>query len=385
MRGSAARSACAKGHRGGGATYILPGLVEANESSIPILAINTDVSVSSRGHFTLTELDQRALMKPLTKWNAVLDRSVDIPRIFRQAFEADDHRPSGRGAHRAAVRRAERPGRAQPMSGPTRRSVRFRRAGSHPTRPWWSSPPRLLREAKNPLFICGGGVVLSGAEGELATRGKPVCAGRHHHQRQGLDRRALLPVGGRGRLERRHARDARGGRCRGRGGVRRLPRRLGDHRALAPSGAGQGAHHPYRRRPRGAGHQLQGRRAARRRCAALPRRSERSARGLHARRRPLVRRSAEAGQIRKVRGLGALGRHADQPRTSGFRIERMPGPRCHRRRRSGDALPIPFRLLRGARHRPALFLQPRARRARLCDGGVDGRARRRGRRSRPWR
>src|SRR4051794_17070183 len=76
-----------EGPSGGGATYILPGLVEANESSIPVLAINTDISVSSRGRFTLTELDQRALMKPLTKWNAVIDRSTDIPRVFRKAFE----------------------------------------------------------------------------------------------------------------------------------------------------------------------------------------------------------------------------------------------------------------------------------------------------------
>src|ERR1700731_2222946 len=75
-----------EGPSGGGATYILPGLVEANESAIPVLAINTDISVSSRNRFTLTELDQRALMKPLTKWNAVLDRAADIPRMFRAAF-----------------------------------------------------------------------------------------------------------------------------------------------------------------------------------------------------------------------------------------------------------------------------------------------------------
>src|SRR3954468_24753678 len=71
-----------EGPSGGGATYILPGLVEPNESSIPVLAINTDISVSSRGRFTLTELDQRALMRPLTKWNAVLDRPADIPRVL---------------------------------------------------------------------------------------------------------------------------------------------------------------------------------------------------------------------------------------------------------------------------------------------------------------
>src|SRR4051794_22415271 len=77
-----------EGPSGGGATYLLPGLVEANESSIPVLGINTDISVSSRGKFTLTELDQRSLMRPLTKWNSVLDRGADIPRTFRKAFEA---------------------------------------------------------------------------------------------------------------------------------------------------------------------------------------------------------------------------------------------------------------------------------------------------------
>src|SRR3990172_5946910 len=61
-----------EGPSGGGATYILPGLAEANESSVPVLAINSDISVAARGRFTLTELDQRALMRPLTKWNAGL-------------------------------------------------------------------------------------------------------------------------------------------------------------------------------------------------------------------------------------------------------------------------------------------------------------------------
>jgi acetolactate synthase-1/2/3 large subunit len=62
-----------EGPSGGGATYILPGLAEANESSSPVLAINSDVSVSGRGRFVLTELDQQALFRPVTKWNAVID------------------------------------------------------------------------------------------------------------------------------------------------------------------------------------------------------------------------------------------------------------------------------------------------------------------------
>src|SRR5580765_3706396 len=75
-----------EGPSGGGATYILPGLAEANESSVPLLCINSDISVAARGRYTLTELDQGALMRPVTKWNAVLNRAEDLPRIFRAAF-----------------------------------------------------------------------------------------------------------------------------------------------------------------------------------------------------------------------------------------------------------------------------------------------------------
>src|SRR5262250_3701304 len=47
-----------EGPSGGGATYILPGVVEANESSIPVLCFTSYISVSARGRFALTELDQ---------------------------------------------------------------------------------------------------------------------------------------------------------------------------------------------------------------------------------------------------------------------------------------------------------------------------------------
>src|SRR5690349_10417637 len=52
-----------EGPSGGGATYILPGLAEANESSVPLLCINSDISIGARGRYTLTELDQGALMR----------------------------------------------------------------------------------------------------------------------------------------------------------------------------------------------------------------------------------------------------------------------------------------------------------------------------------
>jgi acetolactate synthase-1/2/3 large subunit len=157
-----------EGPSGGGATYILPGLVEANESSVPVLAINTDVSVSSRNRFTLTELDQRALMKPLTKWNAVLDRAADIPRTLRAAFEA---MTSGRpgAAHIALpfdVQNAPVE-RAEVWADPSLGAFPSRRVAPDPFLVELAA--KLLRQARNPLVICGGGVVLSGAEDALAS------------------------------------------------------------------------------------------------------------------------------------------------------------------------------------------------------------------------
>src|SRR5256712_4226982 len=164
-----------EGPSGGGATYILPGLVEANESSIPVLAINTDISVGSRNRYTLTELDQRALMKPLTKWNAVLDRAADIPRVFREAFEA---MTSGRpgSAHIALPYDVQTapvdPGDlwADPSLGvyPSRRTA--------PDPEMVTLGAKLLRSAKQPLFICGGGVVISRAEAELSELAEKLSA-----------------------------------------------------------------------------------------------------------------------------------------------------------------------------------------------------------------
>src|SRR5262245_106676 len=164
-----------EGPSGGGATYILPGLVEANESSILVLAINTDVSVSSRGKYTLTELDQKALFKPLTKWNTVLDRAADIPHVFRKAFDA---MTTGRpGAAHIALPYDVQNGpveRKEIWADPTLGVFPSRRTAPDPF--FVELAAKLLRKAKTPLFICGGGVVLSGAEAELAALAETLSA-----------------------------------------------------------------------------------------------------------------------------------------------------------------------------------------------------------------
>ena len=157
-----------EGPSGGGATYILPGLVEANESSIPILAITSDVSVNSRGHYPLTELDQESLMRPLTKWNAVISKSEMIPDMIRTAFrKMTTGRPGS--AHLGLPIDVQR-GEVNPNQ--------IWADKKHATYPAYPQGPDLnalqdfleaILSSKFPIIICGGGVVLAGATKELKT------------------------------------------------------------------------------------------------------------------------------------------------------------------------------------------------------------------------
>lgn len=155
-----------EGPSGGGATYILPGVVEANESSIPILAVTSDISVGGRGRFSLTELDQEALFRPLTKWNQVIDRAADIPKTVRAAFaQMTSGRPGAAhiglpyDAQRGTVDEAELWGDPSLGAYPSRRFA--------PDPVAVAAAAELLLAARKPLFIVGGGVIIAGAEAEL--------------------------------------------------------------------------------------------------------------------------------------------------------------------------------------------------------------------------
>ena len=160
-----------EGPSGGGATYILPGVVEANESSVPLLAITSDISVSARGRFTLTEIDQAALFRPATKWNAVIDRSVDIPRMLRAAFRAmTTGRPGAahiglpfdvqNGAVDEADVRADPRSRRRVVPDPE--SIR--------------AAADAIASASAPLFICGGGAMTAGGEAALLRLAEAIGA-----------------------------------------------------------------------------------------------------------------------------------------------------------------------------------------------------------------
>jgi acetolactate synthase I/II/III large subunit len=156
-----------EGPSGGGATYILPGLVEANESSIPILAITTDVATTSRGRYPLTELDQVALMRPLTKWNASIDNAAKLPEMVRAAFRAmTTGRPGS--AHIAlpfdTQKNATNP--SDVWADPRHTTFPTERAAPDPDAIF--AAVEALLSARSAIAICGGGPVIAGAEAELS-------------------------------------------------------------------------------------------------------------------------------------------------------------------------------------------------------------------------
>ena len=168
-----------EGPSGGGATYLLPGLAEANESSVPVLGITSDVSVGARGKFPLTELDQQALYRPLTKWNTTIDRVDQIPHAVRSAFRA---MTTGRpGATHICL--------PYDVQKHTLDPADVWAQPGHDHYPAYRSAPdpaavaeaadRLVA-ARSPVLICGGGVLISGASAALdalaTLLNAPVCS-----------------------------------------------------------------------------------------------------------------------------------------------------------------------------------------------------------------
>ena len=156
-----------EGPSGGGATYLLPGIVEANESSIPVLGITTDIATTSRGRYTLTEIDQEALYRPLTKRSEVIDRADRLPEAVRRAFRA---MTTGRpGAAHLGLPFDVQYGEVAAESVWADEEL-----GRYPARrvaPHADAVKRAaaaLAAAQMPMFVCGGGVVIANAENELA-------------------------------------------------------------------------------------------------------------------------------------------------------------------------------------------------------------------------
>jgi acetolactate synthase-1/2/3 large subunit len=156
-----------EGPSGGGATYIIPGLAEANASSIPVIAFTSDTPLEAEGRNVLTELNQGALFEAVTKWHTVLKRGERAPEVMRKAFRlATTGRPGPVQItlpedvlEEAVGEHASFHAEAACMTYPAYRSAADPEAVAEAA--------ALLLSARQPVMVAGGGAVISGAWDEI--------------------------------------------------------------------------------------------------------------------------------------------------------------------------------------------------------------------------
>ena len=180
------RMAVALGEMGPGGLNLAAGEGVAFNNNLPLLAVTTNqhraAAYPHSGMFM--DLDTRAVLAPLTKWNAVVHDPRRIPELVRRAFrEALSGRPGP--VHldipqdvlaapcefaRRRVRRA-----------PARYRATARTASR--SRNSCDAAAELLRGRERPLIVAGGGVVAAQAQ-RGAARDSRDCCGRRWCRRR---------------------------------------------------------------------------------------------------------------------------------------------------------------------------------------------------------
>ncbi|MER8506778.1 thiamine pyrophosphate-binding protein [Mesorhizobium sp. M0751] len=155
---------------GAGAMYGLPGIAEANKSSVPVILLVNDIPQAGVGRGTLTELPIEAMFRPISKHAETLNRVEKLPETIRRAFRiATGGRP---GAVVLALPEnllyEDLPATPQML----RIEPQCRAAPAFRVRPEEEKihgAVKALLSAKRPLIVAGGGANRSGA-GESIVR-----------------------------------------------------------------------------------------------------------------------------------------------------------------------------------------------------------------------
>jgi acetolactate synthase I/II/III large subunit len=155
-----------EGPSGGGASYVVPGVAEAHGSSSPVLSLTTGTPVTQDGRNVLTEMDQEALFRPISKWAHRVKNPATAGDVIRRAIRvATSGRPGAVSIVLPEdVLEWEAPDET-PYGVPHSTicpSYRLRPDPDDVTR-----AADLISNASRPVIVAGGGVRSSGAWNEL--------------------------------------------------------------------------------------------------------------------------------------------------------------------------------------------------------------------------
>ncbi len=150
---------------GPGATNLITGLADAMIDSTPLVCITGQVASHLLGTDAFQETDVVGVSMPVTKWNIQVTRAKDIPAAMAKAFYiARSGRPgpvliditkdAQFGDLEFYYEPCEKLRSYNPCPAPSPKAIR--------------NAATLINEAKKPFLLVGQGVILSGAEKELA-------------------------------------------------------------------------------------------------------------------------------------------------------------------------------------------------------------------------
>jgi acetolactate synthase-1/2/3 large subunit len=151
---------------GPGATNLVTPIADAYMDSVPMVAITGQVPSAAIGTDAFQEADIRGITMPITKHNYLITNPDDIPRAIAEAFHiAGTGRPGpvlvdiSKDALQAQTTfqwpaKLDLPG-YKPTLRPHAKQVR--------------EAARLILDSRKPVLYIGGGIIRSGASGELRT------------------------------------------------------------------------------------------------------------------------------------------------------------------------------------------------------------------------
>jgi acetolactate synthase-1/2/3 large subunit len=143
---------------GAGSLYSVPGVAEANASSVPVILITSDIPLAGEGKQTITELDTLRLFESITKWSNVIKDVSKIPETIRRAFRiATSGRP---GAVHLAFPHEVLTGRfttTEQTLYPEPECCDYPAFRTRGARPQLERLVSFLVSAKRPLIVTGGG------------------------------------------------------------------------------------------------------------------------------------------------------------------------------------------------------------------------------------
>jgi acetolactate synthase-1/2/3 large subunit len=173
---------------GPGATNLVTGIATAYMDSVPLVAITGNVPTALLGKDSFQEVDIAGVSMPVTKHNWIVKNVADLADILREAFiVASSGRPGpvlvdipkdvtaalaewepcapGRSAEAAARHDARLAARSAPRKVPQAEIDRI---------------AAIINAAEKPFIYAGGGIIISGASGELRQLAEklkvPACA-----------------------------------------------------------------------------------------------------------------------------------------------------------------------------------------------------------------